>query len=65
MRALGILALGGTRLGRRTRYVAQWRGPNRDATRGSPFPAKLDTLKQSWRVELVPGVFRAIVLADA
>src|SRR5262245_60595700 len=43
----------------------QWRGPTRDAvTTGPSFPAKLETLKQSWRVELGPSYSGPIVLAD-
>lgn len=43
----------------------QWRGPTRDCiTVGDPFPDKLATLKQSWRVELGPSYSGPIVLAD-
>jgi outer membrane protein assembly factor BamB len=43
----------------------QWRGPNRDGSSpGSPFPDKLDSLKQIWRVELGPSYSGPIVLAD-
>jgi outer membrane protein assembly factor BamB len=43
----------------------QWRGPTRDCvTTGDPFPDKLVTLKQSWRVELGPSYSGPIVLAD-
>ncbi len=34
----------------------QWRGPNRDGSSpGAPWPARLDGLKQLWRVELDKG----------
>jgi outer membrane protein assembly factor BamB len=43
----------------------QWRGPMRDCvTTGDPFPDKLDSLKQLWRVELGPSYSGPIVLAD-
>jgi outer membrane protein assembly factor BamB len=43
----------------------QWRGPTRDCvTTGDPFPDKLSSLKQLWRVELGPGYSGPIVLAD-
>ena len=43
----------------------QWRGPNRDGSSpGSPFPDKLDSLKQIWRVELGPSYSGPVVLAD-
>jgi outer membrane protein assembly factor BamB len=43
----------------------QWRGPNRDCvSSGDPFPEKLSSLKQSWRVELGPSYSGPIVLVD-
>src|SRR3954464_698964 len=43
----------------------QWRGPTRDGvTTGDPFPDRLASLKQVWRVELGPSYSGPIVLAD-
>jgi outer membrane protein assembly factor BamB len=43
----------------------QWRGPTRDCvTTGAPFPDKLTSLKQLWRVELGPSYSGPIVLGD-
>jgi outer membrane protein assembly factor BamB len=43
----------------------QWRGPTRDCvTAGDPFPDKLTSLKQLWRVELGPSYSGPVVLAD-
>jgi outer membrane protein assembly factor BamB len=43
----------------------QWHGPTRNCvTTGDPYPDKLASLKQSWRVELGPSYSGPIVLAD-
>lgn len=43
----------------------QWRGPTRDCvTTGPAYPDKLNTLKQSWRVDLMPSYSGPIVLSD-
>jgi outer membrane protein assembly factor BamB len=43
----------------------QWRGPTRDCvTTGPAFPDHLDSLKQSWRVDLGPSYSGPVVLAD-
>ncbi|HKB05862.1 MAG TPA: PQQ-binding-like beta-propeller repeat protein [Gemmataceae bacterium] len=43
----------------------QWRGPTRDCvTTGAPFPGRLSSLKQVWRVELGPSYSGPVVLTD-